>query len=261
MADPRVNYDQVAPTYHQRYAVNRLEGVAAALRALAQDRLAGRVLEVGCGTGRWLDELRPFARWVVGLDLSPGMLRQARASNPQAGLACGQAHRLPFPDAAFDLVFCINALHHFDQPEVFIAEARRLLRPGGALASIGLNPHSRRDRWYVYECFEGTLETDLRRFPSPGRVVDWMIAAGFEQVEWRVVERIVHRLVGREVFGDPFLGKETQSQLILLSDDAYAAGLRRIEVAIAEAEATGEERVFPVDLSLMMVTGWIETVP
>ncbi len=52
MAAVRVNYDQIASTYHQRYAVNRLEGVAAALKSLVQQVHAERVLEVGCGTGR-----------------------------------------------------------------------------------------------------------------------------------------------------------------------------------------------------------------
>ena len=251
-----VNYDQIAPTYHQRYSFNRLDGIAAALRSLAQAYSAERVLEVGCGTGRWLGELRPVARHVFGLDLSPGMLRQARRRDARLAVTCGQAIRLPFPAAAFDLVFCVNAFHHFPEPRAFIAETRRLLRPGGALAILGMEPRASRE-WYLYEYFEGAYETDLRRFPSTGMIMEWMRAAGFERAEWRVAEHIAQQLTGREVLADHFLQKHSTSQLVLLTDEAYAAGLARIEAALAAAEAEANLLIFPVDISMTMVTGCV----
>jgi len=254
----RVNYDQIASTYHQRYAVNRLEGVAAALKSLVQQVHAERVLEVGCGTGRWLVELQSVVPWVYGLDWSPGMLRQARRQPGQLALTCGQANRLPFSDATFELVFCVNALHHFEHPHVFVAEARRLLRPGGILAIIGLDPHSGRDQWYLYNYFERTYEVDLRRFPSWDAVRAWMSTAGFECVAWHLAERIVHHYVGRAVLDDPFLQKHSTSQLALLTDEAYAAGLERLEAALSAAESRQETLTFPVDLTLAMVTGQVQ---
>ncbi len=253
MSTEHVNYNPVAPAYDQRYVVNPLNSIAAVLRSLAEG--AERILEVGCGTGRWLAELRPIVRQVYGLDLSPGMLREARRQHGLLDLACGRAEQLPFPEAAFDLVFCVNALHHFDQPRAFICEARRLLRPGGALAVINMDPHAGRDRWYLYEYFPGTYETDLARFPSGGTILDWIIAAGFERVEWRVAERISNSQVGREVLEDHFLQKHGTSQLTLLTDEAYAAGLNRIKTALAEAEANGRRLVFPADICLMLLAG------
>ena len=255
MSGDHVNYDRLAPVYHQRYTLNALTGVAASLMALARDGDAQRILEVGCGTGRWLAELWPVAHRVYGLDLSPGMLRQARQQDARFHLTCGRATRLPFPEAAFDLVFCVNALHHFDSPRVFISEARRLLRPGGALAVVGMDPHTGRDDWYLYHYFEGTLAADLGRFPSAGTILDWMIASGFDQVERRVAEHITRHFVGREVLGDYFLQKHSTSQLVLLTDEAYAAGVRRIEAALATAEAEGKTLVFPNDLFLAILVG------
>jgi ubiquinone/menaquinone biosynthesis C-methylase UbiE len=130
MTNARVNYDQIASTYNQRYDVHDFVGIAAALRSLTQDIAPERILEVGCGTGRWLAELQPVARQAYGMDLSLGMLQQARQRPESLSLLCGHASHLPFPDAVFDLVYCVNAFHHFPQPRVFIAEARRLLRPG-----------------------------------------------------------------------------------------------------------------------------------
>jgi ubiquinone/menaquinone biosynthesis C-methylase UbiE len=210
---------------------------------------------VGCGTGRWLVELFPIAREVYGMDLSFGMLRQARQRAEPFSLICGHASHLPFPDSVFDLIFCVNAFHHFPQPAAFVAEARRLLRPGGALAIIGMDPHAGRDRWYLYDYFIGAYETDLRRFSSGGAVLDWVVATGFARVEWRVVEHIMGQHRGRAVLADPILQKHGTSQLALLTDEAYTAGMNRIRTALDEAEAAGNIKVFPVDISLTMVTG------
>ncbi len=261
-----VNYEEIAPTYNQRYVVNPLPQVAATLRALVQDLSPARILEVGCGTGRWLAELpAPAAQTQVsqagrrffGLDLSPAMLSQAR-SQLRPGppdLTCGRALRLPFPDRTFDLVYCVNALHHFGGPRAFVGEARRLLRPGGALAVVGMDPRRSRDTWYLYRYFKGTYAADRRRFPSPGELVDWMAAEGFERVEWRPAERILDPRVGRDIFKNSFLSKGGTSQLALLSDEAYALGIRRIEAALAQAEAAGETLVFPADILLTITVG------
>jgi SAM-dependent methyltransferase len=255
MADTRVNYDQIAPTYNQRYTVSQFEGIAAALRSLTQDTGAERILEVGCGTGRWLAELQSVIRQVYGIDLSLGMLQQARQRLGSLSLICGHASHLPFADAMFDLIFCVNAFHHFPQPRAFVSEARRLLRPGGALAVMGMDPHAGRDRWYLYDYFAGTQETDLRRFSSSGTILDWMVAAGFARVEWRVVEHLVGQHVGRAVLEDPILQKHGTSQLALLTDEAYTVGIGLIDAALSEAAATGKTLAFPVDISLTMVTG------
>jgi SAM-dependent methyltransferase len=162
---------------------------------------------------------------------------------------------LAFAGAAFDLIYCVNAIHHFDRPRAFIHEACRTLRPGGTLAVIGMDPREQRDTWYIYDYFEGIYETDLRRFPSWGTVMDWMVKEGLVDVGCRIVERFASDLIGRAVLSHPFLRKESCSQLALLSDEAYAAGLRHIEAALIKAEAAGKEIVFPDDVSLAMISG------
>jgi SAM-dependent methyltransferase len=249
----RVDYDSIASTYHQRYADGPLRGVAACLHRLASRLGPARVLEVGCGTGQWLAELNSEGR-LYGLDFSAGMLRQARRIAPGAGLARGEASQLPFPPSAFDLVYCVNAFHHFESKPAFIGQARRILRPGGVLAVTGMDPHLV-DDWYLYHYFEGTLDTDLRRFPSGGQMLDWMAAAGFERVEWETAQVIRRTFTGRDVFADPFLQKHSTSQLVLLDETAYAAGLRRLEADVARAEAAGEILSFPVNIRLTMIAG------
>ena len=82
-----------------------------------------------------------------------------------------------------------------------------------------------------------------------------MVAAGFERVEWRVVEHIMGQHVGQAVLQDPILQQHGTSQLALLTDEAYAVGIARIKAALGEAEAAGRILVFPVDISLTVVTG------
>ena len=278
----RVDYDRLAPTYDARYDGDQRSGTGVALRALVEARRARDVLEVGCGTGHWLCELqraatriasgtqsgpirvggrvraRPYGMRVCGLDLSSGMLCRARDKGASLNLVRGRASQLPFANATFDLVYCVNAIHHFDRPRAFVHEARRTLRAGGTLAVIGMDPRRQRDTWYIYDYFEGVYETDLRRFPSWSTVMDWMTEEGLVNVECHVIERFASDLIGRAVLSHPFLRKGSCSQLALLSDEAYAAGLCCIEAALAEAEAAGREIVFPDDVSLAMISGRVE---
>ncbi|MBS1251635.1 MAG: putative methyltransferase YcgJ [Anaerolineales bacterium] len=254
MIKQHVDYDQIAPVYDRRFASDEPTGTGEALVALAEELKANRLLEVGCGTGRWLAELQPIVQELYGLDLSAGMLSQARERSMPAKLVRGYARRTPFQNSFFDLAFCVNAIHHFEDPRGFIKEALRVLRPGGALAIVGNDPRGRKDSWYVYHYFEGTWETDLMRFPTWETVSDWMREVGFERLELREVERIHDPKRGREVLDDPFLEKHACSQLALLTDEAYRAGLRRIESALARAEARGEPLVFQVDISIAILT-------
>lgn len=256
MTNKHVNYDALAPTYNQRFANDTDHpATARALANLARDLSAQAILEVGCGTGRWLAEIRSVAGRCYGLDPSKGMLAQASSRNAPVWLIRGRGESLPFPDATFDLVYCVNAIHHMDGQQTFIHEARRVLRDGGALAVIGMDPHQQRETWYVYAYFPGTYESDLARFPSWETVIDWMRAAGFQKIERRTIERIIDDKTSATVLDDPFLQKHTSSQLALLSDAEYAAGVQRIKIAIAEAEAANKTLIFPTELVMEMVYG------
>jgi SAM-dependent methyltransferase len=264
MSAGRVDYDRVAPGYDRRHADGGPQGPARALAELARAVGAGPVLEAGCGTGHWLAGLSDVAGGsLYGLDLSAGMLAQAKVRDVALDLVRGRAGRLPFRGDHFDLVSCVNAIHHFAAPSAFVTEAHRVLRGpqqagqhGGALAVIGMDMRNLRDRWYIYDYFPGTWETDLARFPAWDRVAVWMAGAGFGEIRRHIVEEIVDDKRGRAVLQDPFLRKDAISQLTLLSDEAYAAGVARIEADLAAAEAAGRDLVFPVDIVLAMMVGW-----
>jgi SAM-dependent methyltransferase len=251
----RVDYDRLAATYDQRFGADSRTETGQALRQMVENSRAGRVLEVGCGTGHWLETLAPVSTSLFGLDPSGGMLRQARAKQIPACFSQGYGEQLPFAEAVFEVVFCVNALHHFAAPHTFIADAVRVLGSGGRLAVVGGDPHRDREQWYVYRYFAGAYETDRRRFPTWERVARWMEAAGLKQLEFAEIEHIIAHKQGTAVFADPYLRKESSSQLALLSDEAYEQGLRRIREALVEAEEKGETLLFKTELSIFMLSG------
>jgi ubiquinone/menaquinone biosynthesis C-methylase UbiE len=98
--------------------------------------VTGDALEVGVGTGRNLRHYGGAVR-LVAVDLSPGMLGQARATAGRVGrdvtLVEADAARLPFGDAAFDTVVCTLAVCAVPDREAALGEMVRVLRPGGVL--------------------------------------------------------------------------------------------------------------------------------
>jgi ubiquinone/menaquinone biosynthesis C-methylase UbiE len=99
---------------------------------------AGRLLDVGGGTGRVTALLADQVELAVVADASPGMLAEAR---PKAGLSLTHAHveRLPFPDNSFDRVLVVDAFHHFARHEQAAYELVRVVKPGGRLVVEELN--------------------------------------------------------------------------------------------------------------------------
>ena len=91
------------------------------------------VLDVATGTGLVLRALRDrgFTGSVTGVDLSPGMIEEARRHLPDAALLVADAAGLPLADASFDLVTCVTGVQLFPHPDAAIAEWARVLRPGG----------------------------------------------------------------------------------------------------------------------------------
>jgi len=253
----RVNYDEIAGTFDARYRAGLYDGVLAALLDLITAKRPTCALEVGCGTGHWLSALRESVGYICGIDRSLEMLRRAAAKCPGAGLLRATAQALPLRDASVDLVFCVNAIHHFERFEEFIVEAKRLLRPGGRLVVMGMDPHHGRDQWCVYDFFPETRMADLVRYPSSGQITDAMLRAGFSGVECRAAARFRQTRHGRAILADPELQRNGCSQLALLSDAQYEAGISRIESALRRAEP--EDAVaFKVDIAMMLECGTVE---
>jgi ubiquinone/menaquinone biosynthesis C-methylase UbiE len=192
-------YDhQVEVLFGGAAAVMRRQGLLP-LRAALTRRRAERLLDVGCGTGCFLREVKanhPRLQ-VIGLDLSPYYLAVARQKlQPwsRARFVEGMAEAMPFGDQQFDAVTCIYLFHELP-PEVrraVVDEIRRVLRPGGMLVFVdSLQTGDEPDYDAMLEYFPiafhepyyaSYLEEDLDRLWSPGFTPEARLPAYFSKV-------------------------------------------------------------------------------
>lgn len=132
-------YDAIADWYED-YVTNTASDYSRRVQGLLARLLGtgpGRCLDLCCGTGAHAAELRRLGWDPIGVDLSAGQLRHARGRLP---VARADATALPLPDAAVPAAVC--ALAHTDMPDypATIAEAARVLAPGGRLVHVGVHP-------------------------------------------------------------------------------------------------------------------------
>src|SRR3954469_2119644 len=121
--------------------------VEAALAGIVAAFAPRDLLDIGTGTGRMLELLGPRVANALGIDQSREMLAIARVNIEQAGLSncivrLGDMYQLPLPDASFDAAVIHQVLHYADRPAACIAEAARVLRPGGGLIIVDFAPHA-----------------------------------------------------------------------------------------------------------------------
>jgi ubiquinone/menaquinone biosynthesis C-methylase UbiE len=123
------------------FAIRDTPEVLAEKVEFAKAQAGDQVLDVACGPGAFLLALAPRVRFVQGVDLTPELLRKARAFQAErqianAAFVRGDAEQLPFPDGAFDLVSCQCAFHHMPKPQLVLAEMVRVAKPEGRLLII-----------------------------------------------------------------------------------------------------------------------------
>lgn len=121
------------------------------------------VADLGCGEGYLTLEASRWAKKVIGIDRSEAVLRQARALARRRGATNvvwkrGELERVPLADASVDLALLSQALHHAADPQRALAEAVRIVKPGGRVLVLDLRPHDQTwvrerlgDRWLGFD--------------------------------------------------------------------------------------------------------------
>jgi len=143
-----------------------------ALCGLIDDSLI--VGDLGCGTGAVTEALAPYVTRVVGVDGSRAMLAAARrrlAERTNVELRHGDLEALPFEDEELGAALLVLALHHVPEPRAVLAEAARVIAPGGRLVVVDMLPHDReayrREMGHVWLGF------------SEEQLTGWLASAGF----------------------------------------------------------------------------------
>lgn len=187
------------------YSRKRVEAVIA--DEFAKLPVETRVLDVGCGTGHHISQLRERGFDVVGIEPGQDLRDRARANNPGVRIDDGDIENLEFPDASFDVVMAIEVLRHLPGPRPAIDEIARVLRPGG-LAIVTAAPRWSLTGYALINMVTSrvqipTFTKSKQTFLSERQARELMRDAGFVSVEvhgvmlgpWQVVQRLSPRLL------------------------------------------------------------------
>lgn len=163
-----------------------------------------RALDIGCGGGYSCEFLAQRGARVWGLDCSEACIeaarRHARTQNLEIDYRTGTAECLPYDDATFDIVTCLDVLEHVDSPQGAIAEAARVLRPGGYFCfdTVNRTGLSYFVMIFLLETLTGLIPKgihDWEKFLRPEEVARWLGECGFAAPE----------IAGFNPFGRPFI--------------------------------------------------------
>lgn len=125
-------WSRCAPTYRDGFAALTAEAIQPLLASVGPGT---RLLDIGTGTGVVAAAAaRQLGASVIGVDFSETMLAEARRSVRGVDFRTASADALPFDDGSFDAVVANVVLHHLGRPEAALAEAHRVLLPGGRIA-------------------------------------------------------------------------------------------------------------------------------
>jgi ArsR family transcriptional regulator len=177
-------FDELAGKFGRQYVPGRSwQGIAEALLSLMPPLV---IADLGAGEGTIAQLMAQRARRVIAIDNSPKMVEFGAALARKNGIAnleyrLGDLEDVPIRTGTVDVAFLSQALHHAAHPERAIAEAWRILKPGGRAAILDLNRHTFEEAREMYaDLWLGFTELDLERF---------LKHAGFRRVETAIVHR------------------------------------------------------------------------
>jgi ubiquinone/menaquinone biosynthesis C-methylase UbiE len=172
--------------------------LARAFRRLARPNVQGDLLDIGCGTGSSQRVYAGCYGRYTGVDLSPVSIEIARKAFPELQWQVADACRLPFADESFDTVAFSSVLHHLPAMPPALAEAHRVLKPGGVV--FAFDPNVRHPAMALFRHprspFYISQGVSLNERPlNPPRLRAAFEAAGFQSIQQRCQSGICYREV------------------------------------------------------------------
>ncbi len=242
MSVDRINYDYLAKTFDKSRALSHAKkDLWLRLFELHFNlNKTSRVLDVGCGTGRFAALIAEhFQSAVVGIDPSPSMLAKAREKClAEIDWLLGRAESLPFVDCTFDVCLASQVVHHFHDRQQAFAEIYRVLRSGGRIGVRG-SSHAQLGTILDYRFFPSAIQIECARLPDIPVIKSLMLSVGFSSV--------AEQSIWQELFKstDDYLEKlqnRYASVLTLISNEEYQAGLARATVYLKGGSLKSEDR-------------------
>lgn len=247
---PRVNYDEIAHLYDEPLRDHTADRHLIAFLAARTGGAPVRILDVGCGTGKQLAANRAQLPKVLmaGVDRFAGMLRIAQKRCPSVGWLQADGAELPLALQSFDYASSQYAYPHIGRTERLIAELFRVLKPGGRFVMTNIDPWAMAG-WLLYRFFPEAYELDQQDFVRVDTFVALMRAAGFENVTVVREDKSIRQTLGD--FQTYASARHRTSHFMALRDEAYLAGLQRLQRAIDDDDGSEKLSAF----SLVTIAG------
>jgi ubiquinone/menaquinone biosynthesis C-methylase UbiE len=216
-----------------------------ALGAYVQDLRVTRILDLGCGTGRFSGALAEyFGADVVGIDPSKTMLEQARIKlrDRRVRYGLGHAEAIPLQSGSVDMILMSMSFHHFTDAPRAAAECRRVLRQAG-VAFVRTGTRERADAYPYVRFFPSTRLILEEVLPGAARLREVFETAGLRLVASDAITQMV--AAGWEAYADK-LAAGGDSVLARLGDEELQGGLAALR---RQTSATGPQAIVePIDL-------------
>jgi len=198
-----------------------------ALKSSIPEQKIGKILDLGCGTGRFTAALgEAFACPVVGVEPSGAMLGVAMSqSEPNVEWKQGRAEDIPLENGIVDLVFMSQVFHHLAHPQKALWEINRVLTSAGYLSiRNGTREYNKELKWL--EFFPEALEIENKRTPSQQELRESVCGRSFELVSHRTIYQLFAASYA-EYFEK--VSRRGLSALIFISDAAFQSGLQQFQ--------------------------------
>ena len=215
-----------------------------ALETHLEGRSVTRILDLGCGTGRFSEGLASrFEAEVIALDPSEKMLAQARAKQRDARVQYhrGRAEAIPLASLSVDVVFISMSFHHFTDPTAAAHECFRVLRNQGRVF-VRTGTREQIDSYPYVPFFSSTPSLLEKVLPNHNDICQVFAAAGFQKVAWEIITQTI--APNWMAYADK-IAAGGDSVLARLSKEDFETGVGRLRHHAAVASGPVIE---PIDL-------------
>jgi ubiquinone/menaquinone biosynthesis C-methylase UbiE len=198
-----------------------------ALKSSIPRQEIGKILDLGCGTGRFTVSLgKAFACSVIGVEPASAMLNVALSQNgSNVEWKQGAAENIPLENEAVDLVFMSQVFHHLTAPQTALREINRVLAAAGYLAiRNSIREHNKELDWLRF--FPEAIEIEEKRMPSRQELKESVSKQSFKLISQRTIYQL---------FADSYeeyfekISRRGLSALIAISDEAFQLGLQKFQ--------------------------------
>jgi ubiquinone/menaquinone biosynthesis C-methylase UbiE len=199
------------------------------------------IVDLGCGTGRFSEPLADrFSAFVVGIDPSEKMLREAQRKRKSNNVDFRQLVTLPLPiaDSSVDMIFMSMVFHHFENAVETANECRRVLRPSGRICVRNSTREANFPHRYFFPAMRPLIETEL---PTRNQIEEVFRKTGFSLLVHDIVTQVVASTWSE------FIDKtalRADSFLARLRDEDFKAGMAALRAHLmttASDQAVTEE--------------------